>query len=175
MISINCYFQSICLLVIVITSCAPLQLLDAFCLVHYPTRKCSYIKCNSRFNKLITMQNNSEQMEQRKQQEERPIPTDPFQATGQDELFKTLAGGPALIFEMARKSILFSDANKPTTTTTKTTSKKSKTLSFETHQPPPSQQQQQQLAPPQPQQQQQPETVSDGTISSTTTGAKIDV
>eukprot|EP00751_Fragilariopsis_kerguelensis_P007005 CAMPEP_0170784130 /NCGR_PEP_ID=MMETSP0733-20121128/15981_1 /TAXON_ID=186038 /ORGANISM="Fragilariopsis kerguelensis, Strain L26-C5" /LENGTH=246 /DNA_ID=CAMNT_0011129041 /DNA_START=105 /DNA_END=845 /DNA_ORIENTATION=+ len=39
-----------------------------------------------------------------------------------------------------------------------------------------SQQQQQQLAPPQPQQQQQqPETVSDGTISSTTTGAKIDV
>jgi len=37
------------------------------------------------------------------------------------------------------------------------------------------QQQQQQLAPPQPQQQQQPETVSDGTISSTTTGAKIDV
>jgi len=90
------------------------------------------------------MQNNSEQMEQRKQQVEQPIPTDPFQATGQDELFKTLAGGPALIFEMARKSILFSDANKPTTTTTKTTSKKSKTLSFETHQPPPSQQQQQQ-------------------------------
>jgi len=39
-----------------------------------------------------------------------------------------------------------------------------------------SQQQQQQLVPPQPpQQQQQPETVSNGTISSTTTGAKIDV
>ncbi|VEU41264.1 unnamed protein product [Pseudo-nitzschia multistriata] len=33
---------------------------------------------------------------------------DPFEATGQDnDLFKTLAGGPALIFEMARKSVLF--------------------------------------------------------------------
>jgi hypothetical protein len=32
---------------------------------------------------------------------------DPFQATGQQELFKTLAGGQSLIFEMARKSILF--------------------------------------------------------------------
>lgn len=32
---------------------------------------------------------------------------DPFQATGKEELIRTLAGGPALIFEMARKSILF--------------------------------------------------------------------
>lgn len=34
-------------------------------------------------------------------------PEDPFQATGQEELIKTLAGGPAMIFEMARKSMLF--------------------------------------------------------------------
>ncbi|KAG7353569.1 PPR: pentatricopeptide repeat domain containing protein [Nitzschia inconspicua] len=34
-------------------------------------------------------------------------PDDPFQATGQEELVRTLAGGPALIFEMARKSMLF--------------------------------------------------------------------
>jgi len=119
------------------------------------------------FNKLTIMQNNSkistpttnqansspqqsleflkqqQQIEQRKQQLEQPIPTDPFQATGQDELFKTLAGGPALIFEMARNSILFSDTNKPTTTTTTmTTSTKSTTLSFETRQPPPQSQQQ---------------------------------
>ncbi|KAL3914254.1 MAG: hypothetical protein SGILL_006176 [Bacillariaceae sp.] len=32
---------------------------------------------------------------------------DPFQATGQEELIRTLKGGPALIFEMARKSMLF--------------------------------------------------------------------
>lgn len=32
---------------------------------------------------------------------------DPFQATGQEDLIQTLAGGPALIFEMARKSMLF--------------------------------------------------------------------
>ena len=32
---------------------------------------------------------------------------DPFQATGQEEIMRTLAGGPALIFEMARKSMLF--------------------------------------------------------------------
>jgi hypothetical protein len=32
---------------------------------------------------------------------------DPFQATGKEELIRTLAGGPALIFEMARKSMLF--------------------------------------------------------------------
>jgi hypothetical protein len=34
-------------------------------------------------------------------------PEDPFQATGTEDLMKTLAGGPALIFEMARRSILF--------------------------------------------------------------------
>ena len=39
--------------------------------------------------------------------EQLALPEDPFQATGQEEIIRTLAGGPALIFEMARKSILF--------------------------------------------------------------------
>ena len=45
-------------------------------------------------------------------QQQKSTTKDPFEATGQDDLFKTLAGGPALIFEMARKSMLF--ANKET-------------------------------------------------------------
>ena len=58
--------------------------------------------------------------QQQQQQLEQPIPpiTDPFQATGQNELFKTLAGGPALIFEMARKLVEDSDYNKRTMATT---------------------------------------------------------
>ena len=48
---------------------------------------------------------------------------DPFEATGQDDLFKTLAGGPSLIFEMARKSMLFAtkDTDSIQTTTTNST------------------------------------------------------
>jgi hypothetical protein len=49
---------------------------------------------------------------------------DPFEATGQDDLFKTLAGGPALIFEMARKSMLYATGEtdgKQSTNSTSTT------------------------------------------------------
>jgi hypothetical protein len=63
-----------------------------------------------------------QQLMEQQQQLEQPIPpmTDPFQATGQNELFKTLAGGPALIFEMARKLVEDSDYNKRTTTSSST-------------------------------------------------------
>ena len=60
---------------------------------------------------------------------------DLFQTTGHDEVFKTLAGGPTLIFEMAHKLILFSDINKTTTKQQRRRQKKSKTLTFENHQP----------------------------------------
>jgi hypothetical protein len=156
---------------------APIQLIDAFCSVGYPTRKCSsYIQYNNRHchNMFTPIRNNDidnndedenpienistssmtttttttttttnqtndsspkqsldllkqqqlmEKEQQQKQEQlelEQPIPpmTDPFQATGQNELFKTLAGGPALIFEMARKLVKDSDYNIRTTTST---------------------------------------------------------
>jgi hypothetical protein len=146
--------------------CAHIQLIDAFCFVGYPTRKCSYIQYNNRHNMFTPIRNNDnnnedenpidntstssmsttttttnetndssrkqslEVLKQQQQQQlmeqqkqlEQPIPpmTDPFQATGQNELFKTLAGGPALIFEMARKLVEDSDYNKRTTTSSST-------------------------------------------------------
>jgi hypothetical protein len=65
---------------------------------------------------------------------------DPFEATGQDELFKTLAGGPALIFEMARKSMLFATKETDTKTMAATTTTKRVAPSEQARRPAPTQQ-----------------------------------
>jgi len=86
-----------------------LQFLDAFRMVRYryPTKtKHGYNLCHD--TSLFATPNNSDNQQQQQQQQTSVTTKDPFEAIGQDnELFKTLAGGSSLIFEMARKSMLF--------------------------------------------------------------------
>jgi len=124
----NCYIPAIiCLMVADCLHLFPTpQFLDAFRMVRYSVTRLSpekqFSNNNYYYSALFGTQND------KGNQQQKVAPKDPFQATGQDDLFKTLAGGPALIFEMARKSMLFAtketDIKQPrnsTTTATATT------------------------------------------------------
>lgn len=91
-----------------------IQFLDAFRMVRYEATRFSsdaqYYSCS-----LFSAQNDNDV------QSPKVTAKDPFEATGQDDLFKTLAGGQALIFEMARKSMLFSNKETETKQTTNVT------------------------------------------------------
>ena len=113
-----------------------LQLPDAFCLVRNPTTNKGSLAVsvrNDNENNIDISIPSNQTNSSSHQPIQLPTPTDPFQATGSDELFRTLAGGPALIFEMARKSILFvkdSDAKALTTNTKQVTDKTSSSSSL---------------------------------------------
>lgn len=120
----NCYILAIfCLMVVDCPKLLPtLQFLDAFRMVRYSATRISpeaQFSNNNHCNTLFGTQHDQDN------QQQKLASKDPFQATGQDDLFKTLAGGPALIFEMARKSMLFAtketDNKQPTNTTTTVT------------------------------------------------------
>jgi len=94
---------------------------------------------------LFATQNNKNNNSNPQQQGTTSTSNDPFGATASDnELFKTLAGGTALIFEMARKSMLFAtkepDTKNQPTKNAKTTAKRTTTTPNEQQarpQPPP--------------------------------------
>eukprot|EP00535_Pseudo-nitzschia_heimii_P007069 CAMPEP_0197190696 /NCGR_PEP_ID=MMETSP1423-20130617/22161_1 /TAXON_ID=476441 /ORGANISM="Pseudo-nitzschia heimii, Strain UNC1101" /LENGTH=454 /DNA_ID=CAMNT_0042643143 /DNA_START=302 /DNA_END=1666 /DNA_ORIENTATION=+ len=121
-----------------------LEYLNAFRMERYSVTRFSpeaSIGSKNYYTTLFGTQGDSDSQQQKVSQK------DPFQATGQDDLFKTLAGGPALIFEMARKSMLFAtkdtDYSQPTNTNTTTptavTMKKSMMASDQLRPPPPTQ------------------------------------
>lgn len=86
-----------------------LQFLEAFRMVRYSTKQ--YSRDTPSRGKKYRFQSpffaTQKQNASLQQQQKQPAPKDPFEATGQDDLFKTLAGGLPLIFEMAAKSMLF--------------------------------------------------------------------
>lgn len=103
--------------------CPSLQFLDAFRMVSYSATEILTHAQSSKNHYCITLfgTENDNDVQQQK-----GVHKDPFEASGgQDDLFKTLAGGPALIFEMARKSMLIgtkeTDVKQSTNTTTSAT------------------------------------------------------
>lgn len=83
-----------------------IQFLDAFRMVRYSgTRFPANAQLNNNNKYLSTLFGAPDNNEI---QPPKAAAKDPFAATGQEDLFKTLAGGPNLIFEMARKSMLSS-------------------------------------------------------------------
>ena len=143
----NCYIPA--LICLAMANCLELlptpKFLDAFRMDRYSAPRCSpdaqFRNNNNNHNTyyitLFGTQNDNDN------QQQTVASKDPFEATGQDELFKTLAGGPALIFEMARKSMLFATKEteaKTSSTTTTTTRTKPEAPSEQAVRPAPTQQ-----------------------------------
>jgi len=91
---------------ILLLSCALLQPLKGFIVILHPVEKWQHTHC------ALPKENSNDEISPSSEFLKNQKSMDPFQATGREELFKTIAGGTALIFEMARKSIT------PATTTT---------------------------------------------------------
>ena len=101
---------------LLLLSCALLQPLKGFIVILHPVEKWQHTHCalpKENSNDEISPSTNASKPDQPSSEFlKNQKSMDPFQATGREELFKTIAGGTALIFEMARKSIT------PATTTT---------------------------------------------------------
>ena len=115
----NCYIPALmCLMVAARFQLRhTIQYLDAFRLVRYSATRVStgahFSNRKSYCSILFGTQNDNDTQQ--------PMSTakDPFAATGQEDLFKTLAGGPSLIFEMARNfATKEADTKQNTNTTT---------------------------------------------------------
>jgi len=135
----NCYIPAlICLMVAARFELRPtIQFLDAFRMVRYSATRFS-TGAQSNGNKycdiLFGTQNDNDI------QQPKATPKDPFAATGtDDDLFTTLAGGPNLIFEMARKSMLFATKETDTAQSSNTTATTLVASSEQSRPPPPTQ------------------------------------
>lgn len=117
----NCYIPALlCLMAATRFQLRPtIQFLDAFRMVRYSGTRCStgtQVNNNIYLSTLFGAENDNEI------QQQKTTSKDPFAATGQEDLFTTMAGGPNLIFEMARKSMLFSNMETDTKQSTNTIS-----------------------------------------------------